>query len=282
MDTVKQGIEIVDASVSAAKGKASSGTLKLAILGILAGAFIALAAHASNMAGFGLLASADTYGLGRAVTGAVFPVGLMLVVIAGAELFTGNTLMIGGVLRREITLGAMLRNWGIVYAANLCGALLVVLMVDASGLLHAGNDLLGGVTIKIAAGKTALSFESAFVLGILCNWLVCLAVWMTFATRSMTGRIFAVFFPIWLFVTSGFEHSVANMYYIPAGIMAKMDDVYVQAAQGAGLSDAALEGLTWQGFFVDNLIPVTLGNIVGGSFFVAVAYLVAYGVKSKR
>ncbi|MDR1042477.1 MAG: formate/nitrite transporter family protein [Clostridiales Family XIII bacterium] len=281
MGSIKQGIEIVEASIAAAKAKASSGAVKLTILGILAGAFIALAAHASNMAGFNLLASADTYGLGRAVAGAIFPVGLMLVVIAGAELFTGNTLMAGAVIKREISFGAMLRNWGIVYAANLCGSLLIVAMIDASGLLHAGGELLGGVTIKIAAGKTALSFGNAFVLGILCNWLVCLAVWMAFAATGMTGKLFAIFFPIWLFVTSGFEHSVANMYYIPAGIIAKANDAYVQAAQSIGVTDAALGGLTWQGFFVGNLVPVTMGNIVGGSLLVSVAYLVAYGVKSK-
>jgi formate/nitrite transporter FocA (FNT family) len=104
---------------------------------------------------------------------------------------------------------------------------------------------------------------------------------MAFATTSMTGKIFAIFFPIWLFVTSGFEHSVANMYYIPAGIIAKANEVYIQAAQSIGVSDAALEGLSWQSFFVNNLIPVTIGNIVGGSIFVSLAYLTAYRIKSK-
>jgi formate/nitrite transporter len=277
--SVKYGAEIVDASIAAAKTKASAGTVKLTILGILAGAFIAFAAEASNMAAFNLLASPDTYGLGKALAGAVFPVGLMLVVVAGAELFTGNTLMVGGVLRREIKPGAMLRNWGIVYAANMIGSLLLVCLIDASGLLHSGADMLGGVTLKIAAGKTALSFESAFALGIMCNWLVCLAVWMAMATTNMAGKLLAVFFPIWLFITSGFEHCVANMYYIPMGIVAKDTDAYVAAAQSIGLTDAALDSLTWQGFFVSNLIPVTLGNIVGGSIFVSMAYYAAYQKK---
>jgi formate/nitrite transporter len=277
--TIKSGSEILEVSIAVAKTKASGSATKLIALGILAGAYIAFAAQASNMAAFNLLASADTYGLGKALAGAVFTVGLMLVVIAGAELFTGNTLIIGGVVRREVTPGAMFRNWGIVYAANLAGALVIVFMISWSGLLHSGGDLLAAMTIKIAAGKTALPFGSAFVLGILCNWLVCLAVWMALATTSMTGKIFAIFFPIWLFVTSGFEHSVANMYYIPAGIVAKNTEAYVEAARGIGITDIALDGLTWQTFFANNLIPVTLGNIVGGCLFVSLAYYLAYRKK---
>jgi formate/nitrite transporter len=276
MESIKTPGEILEVSIAAAKTKAAAPAVRLIVLGVLAGAFIAFAAEASNMAAFNLLARADTFGLGRALAGAIFSVGLMLVVIAGAELFTGNTLMVGGLLRRGISLGGMLRNWGIVYAANLAGALLIVCMMSASGLFHSGEDLLGAVTVRIAAGKTALSFESAFVLGILCNWLVCLAVWMSFATGSMTGKIFAVFFPIWLFVTSGFEHSVANMYYIPAGILAKAEPAYAEKAIELGTSAAAIDGLNWIGFFVNNLIPVTLGNIVGGALFVSAAYLLAY------
>jgi formate/nitrite transporter len=282
MSDIKTGNEIFETSVAVAKAKAAGGTAKLVVLGILAGAFIAFASEGSNMAAFNLLADPETYGLGRAVAGVVFPTGLMLVVIAGAELFTGNTLMVGGVARREISLVSMLRNWGIVYVSNLAGSLLVVYLIATSGLLHSGGDLLGAVTIKIAAGKTALSFESAFALGILCNWLVCLAVWMAFATTSMTGKIFAIFFPIWLFITSGFEHSVANMYYIPAGIVAKSTEAYVAAAQAIGVKDAALDGLSWHGFFVSNLIPVTLGNIVGGCIFVSLAYYLAYREQNKK
>ncbi|GHU67366.1 formate/nitrite transporter [Clostridia bacterium] len=278
---MKAGAEILEVSIQAAKTKASGSTIKLIVLGILAGAFIAFAAEGSNMGAFNLLAKADTYGLGKAIAGVIFPTGLMLVIIAGGELFTGNTLMIGGVVRREITLGAMLRNWGIVYASNLVGALLIACMMSTSGLFHSGGDLLGAVTLKIAAGKTALPFDSALVLGIMCNWLVCLAVWFSFASSSISGKILGIFFPIWLFITSGFEHSVANMYYIPAGILAKNSENYVQAAQNIGVTDAALEGLTWQGFFVNNLIPVTLGNIIGGCLFVSLAYYVSYRKKKE-
>jgi formate/nitrite transporter len=227
------------------------------------------------MASYNLLASPDAYGLGRVLHGAVFTGGLIFCVIAGAELFTGNTLMAGGLALKRISFGGMLRNWGIVYAANFAGSLLLVCMMNSSGLWGASDGLLGAVAIKIAAGKTALSFESAFVLGIMCNWLVCLAVWMAWAADNVGGKIAAIFFPIWLFVTSGFEHSIANMYYIGAGIMASGVPKFVDKALEIGVSEKALAGLNWQGFLIGNLTPVTLGNIVGGVFFVALAYVLA-------
>ena len=245
------------------------------MLGILAGAFIAFAAEASTMAAYNLLANPATYGLGRTLAGAVFTAGLMFCVIAGAELFTGNTLMAGSLAVRKISFGSMMRNWGIVYGANLVGSLLLVCMISSSGLWHTSGDLLGAVAIKIAAGKTALGFESAFVLGILCNWLVCLAVWMAWAAEGVGEKLAAIFFPIWLFVTSGFEHSIANMYYIGAGLVAKCVPALVEKAGEIGVSEDALNNLTWHGFFVNNLVPVTLGNIVGGAFFVALAYVFA-------
>ena len=272
---MKDGPEIIEICSQSAEVKVKASWVRLSVLGILAGAYIAFAAQGSTMAAYGLLADPATYGVGRALTGAVFSVGLMLCVIAGAELFTGNTLMAGPMALKRIKIGGMLRNWGIVYAANLLGSLLLVCMMNSSGLWHASADLLGAMTIKIAAGKTALGFESAFVLGIMCNWLVCLAVWMAWAADSVGSKLAAIFFPIWLFVTSGFEHSVANMYYIPAGIMAKAVPEYAAKAAEIGVSADALAGLSWQGFFVNNLVPVTLGNIVGGAFFVALFYVFA-------
>lgn len=275
MSKAKTIIELVEYSNEVAVGKAGASWTRLTALGILAGAYIAFAAEASTMAAYNLFADPALYGIGRALAGAVFAGGLMLVVVAGAELFTGNTLMAGAVAAGRITIGRMLRNWGIVYAANLVGSLLLVCMMNSSGLWHASGDLLGAVAIKIAAGKTALGFESAFVLGIMCNWLVCLAVWMAWSSESIGGKFAAIFFPIWLFVTSGFEHSVANMYYIPAGIVAKAVPAFAAKAGELGVSADALAGLNWHGFFVSNLIPVTLGNIVGGSFFVALVYMFA-------
>jgi len=243
------------------------------ILGILAGAFIAFAAEGSNMAAFNLFAKPETYGLGKVLAGAIFGTGLMLVLIAGGELFTGNTMILGGVLDGKVKLSAMLKNWFFVYCGNFVGSVLLAYMMVHSGLFDSGANVLGGVTIKIASYKVGLSFMSAFYLGIMCNMLVCLAVWMAYGAKDMVGKIFAIFFPIWLFITSGFEHSVANMYYIPAGILAKENPSWVAASH---LAPAALANLNWRTFILNNLIPVTLGNIVGGSIFVAGIYWFVY------
>ena len=282
MGKAKTGPELIGILHDTSLTKAGSSWARLVVLGILAGAYIAFAAQASTMAAFNLLADPSMYGLGKALSGAVFAVGLMLCVVAGAELFTGNTMMAGAVATRTISIGSMLRNWGIVYAANFIGSILIVCLISTSGLWHSAGDLLGGVVISIAAGKTSLGFESAFVLGILCNWLVCLAIWMAWAAEGVGGKLAAVFFPIWLFVTSGFEHSIANMYFIPAGIVAKAVPAYAAKAAGIGVSADALAGLDWHGFFINNLVPVTLGNIIGGGFFVALAYVFVNGKWAKK
>ena len=282
MGRMKTGIELVEYSNQVSEAKANSSALRLIILGILAGAYIAFAAEASTMAAYNLLADSATYGLGRALSGVVFAGGLIFCVIAGAELFTGNTLMAGAVSLKRISFGGMLRNWGIVYAANFVGSILIVYMMSRTGLWHSSSDLLGAMVIKIAAGKTALSFESAFVLGILCNWLVCVAVWMAWAADNVAGKIIAIIFPIWLFVLSGFEHSIANMYYIGAGIFALNTPEFAAKAAEIGVSESALAGLNWHGFLVENLIPVTSGNIVGGVVFVALAYVIANRTKASK
>jgi formate/nitrite transporter len=246
---------------------------KLLILGILAGAFIGFASEGSTMAAFNLLAFPETYGLGRCVAGVVFPTGLMLVVLAGGELFTGNTLMGIALVQRRINMRGLLRNWFWVYLGNLIGSIFLAHMMANSGLFNSGADLFGGVTIKIASGKVSFSFLSAFYLGIMCNWLVCLAVWIAYGAKDIAGKILGIFFPIWLFITSGFEHCVANMYYIPAGIMAKSNAAWAAAS---GLSSEALDALTWGSFAINNLLPVTLGNIVGGLGFVGMAYWFSY------
>jgi len=243
------------------KVKAKKSTTDLFLLSILAGAYIALAAAGSTMAAFNLLANPETFGLGRCMAGLIFPCGLILVMLAGSELFTGNTMMLLPLAQRRISLFAMLRNWLIVYAGNFVGSIFVAFLICQSGQLNAGNGLLGDVTISIAAKKCSLTFVQAFILGIFCNWLVCLAVWLALGIKDIPGKILAMFFPIWLFVTSGYEHSVANMYYIPAGLFA---------------ATTPSSGLTWENFFVANLLPVTLGNIVGGGVFVALAYGLVY------
>jgi formate transporter len=210
------------------------------------------------------------------MAGAIFGTGLMLVVVAGGELFTGNAMMIAGVLDKKISVGPMLKNWFFVYLGNLVGSLLIAYMMTQSGLFSSGAHGLGGITIKIAAYKVGLSFMQAFYLGIMCNWLVCLAVWMATGAKDIVGKLMAIFFPIWLFITSGFEHSVANMYYISAGIMAKGTRDWVDAAMALGVTPEKLANLNWGSFFAKNLLPVTLGNIVGGGIFVGVVYWYVY------
>lgn len=265
--------EILDSCIETSIAKSGGSFMKLLILGIMAGVFLAFAASGSNTAAFNLLSSPETYGIGRFLAGILFAIGLMLIVLCGGELFTGNTLIITAVLEKRVTLGRMLRNWVIVYIGNLIGAIFIAWLINMSGLLSGGADLLGALTVKIAAGKTALPFGRAFILGIMCNWLVCLAVWIAFAADTMTGKIFGIFFPILLFVTSGFEHSIANMYYIPAGLFAKSN---ISFAELSGVSSEILNTLTWSGFFINNLLPVTLGNIVGGAVFVGMGYWYVY------
>jgi formate/nitrite transporter len=246
------------------------------ILAFMAGVFIAFASEGSNMAAFNLFANPDTYGLGKVLAGAVFGTGLMLVVVAGGELFTGNTLILVGALDGKVKVTAMLKNWLVVYIGNFIGSVFIAYMMNKSMLFNSGG-MLGGQTIKIAAYKTALSFESAFFLGLMCNWLVCLAVWVSYAARDVMGKLFACFFIIGLFITSGFEHSVANMYYIPAGIMAKSNPQWVEmSAMGA----QQLADLNWLTFITKNLIPVTLGNIAGGGGMVGLLYWIA--LKKKK
>ena len=256
--------------------KVQASALKLTILGIFAGVYIGFGAQLAimvthDMAGF------LGVGMAKLIGGAVFSVGLMLVVIAGAELFTGNNLIFLSVLDRQVGVGKWLRNWTIVFIANFAGSLLLVLLMYWSGLWKTNGDLVGVKALSIANAKVNLTFMQAFARGILCNWLVCLAVWMAVSAGTVIGKVWAIFFPIMAFVASGFEHSVANMFFIPMGLVLKGQAAVVTAA---GLVDK-LSQLTIGGM-VMNLIPVTLGNIVGGAFFVATLYWVVYIRKEKN
>jgi formate/nitrite transporter len=268
--------EIVDVAIATGIKKVSTPYYKEFVLAILAGAFIAFASEGSNMAAYNLLANPETFGLGKALAGAIFGTGLMMVIVAGAEMFTGQTLIVAAVMDKKVKIPKMLINWVLVWIGNLVGGLLLAYMMHNSGLFNSSAGLLGGMTIKIAAYKTSLPFMSAFWLGVMCNWLVCLAVWMSFAAKDITGKLLAIFFPIWLFITSGFEHSVANMYYIPAGIFAKSNPKWVQAAMDHGVTQDMLNDLNWTNFFLVNELPVTLGNIVGGGLLVAGVYWFVY------
>lgn len=274
--------EITEATIKTGIKKSQLSIINMILLGILAGAFIAFASEGSNMAAFNFFLNADTYGLGKVLAGAVFGTGLMLVVIAGGELFTGNNLIIAAVLDHKVTVRAMLKNWVFVYLGNFVGSIIIAFFMNKSGLFTSGDNGLGAVTIKIAAYKVGLSFGQAFILGIMCNWLVCLAVWIAYGAKDITGKILGIFFPIWLFITSGFEHSIANMYYIPAGILAKVNNNFVEAAVSHGVTHEAINNLNWVNFVLRNLIPVTLGNIVGGAFFVGAIYWFIYKRNSKN
>ncbi|MBQ3450157.1 MAG: formate/nitrite transporter family protein [Synergistaceae bacterium] len=264
--------EIAEFTVNAGIKKANLTVMNQFILGILAGAFIAFGAQAANMASHTI----TNVSIGKLIGGLIFPVGLMLVLMAGAELFTGNCLMIMALAERKINLIQLLRSWIIVYLGNLAGGILIAFLISWSGQLNYTGGLLGGFTIKAAAGKINLSFMNAFVLGILCNWIVCLAVWISFGAKDGISKAVLTFFPIWLFVASGFEHSIANMYYIPAGIIAKCNPSYVAKALESGASQSAVDSLNWCSMFTDNLLPVTLGNIIGGSCFAGMIYWFAY------
>jgi len=249
------------------------------ILSFLAGAFISFAAQGTNMMTYNLFANPDTYGLGRALTGAEFGTGLMLVLLAGGELVTGNTLIIVSVLDRRVKIRKMLLNWLLVYAGNFAGCLCIAWMAYNSGLFNSSYGLLGGMTIKIAVNKTSMTFYSALLLGIMCNWLVCLAVWVSSGAREFAGKILAIFFIIGLFVVSGFEHSVANMYYIPAGIWAKQNPLWLEMSKSTA---ADLANLNWITFFTKNLIPVTLGNLIGGTVMVGVLYWFSFNSEKPK
>ncbi len=234
--------------------KARLPLLKMATLGVLAGAFISFGAMFYTLAATG---SDLGFGPARLLGGVAFSLGLILVVVGGAELFTGNNLIVMAWAERKVTTVQLLRNWAVVYLANFLGALGSVALFYLAGALDMSGGAVGQTAARIAQAKLELDFSTAFFRGVLCNTLVCLAVWLCFAAREVTGKILAIVFPISAFVALGFEHSVANMYLIPIGML----------AQAGGVDVGAL---------IANLVPVTLGNILGGSGLVALTYWLVY------
>lgn len=249
--------------------KANLDFITTLVLGVLGGAFIALGA------GFFLIVTTSPglgFGMARLIGGLAFSLGLILVVIAGAELFTGNNLIVMSWVSGKVTLLRLARNWAIVYLGNLLGALSVVGFIYYSEVWAFQDFAVGADALLIAKAKADLSFIPALARGILCNVLVCLAVWLSYSARSVTDKVLAVLFPVTAFVASGFEHSIANMFFIPLGMALRSNPGVLESAgvRGNELANLDLSGLA------SNLIPVTLGNIIGGGIMVAAVYWFVY------
>lgn len=255
--------------------KANLGFLSTFMLAILAGAFIALGACFYTTAVTGI--PANLLGPTRIIGGITFCLGLILVVVGGAELFTGNVLIIIAFISGKVSFGRLLRNWSIVYLGNLAGSLATVALVYFAWQWKMGESAVGVTAYKVAGAKLSLPFATAFCSGILCNALVCLAIWLCYSARSTTDKILSIIFPITAFVALGFEHSVANMYFIPYGMALAKTGAFL----GAPVAAAAVAKFdpvifTVPNFLLKNLLPVTLGNIVGGGIMVGVVYWIIY------
>ncbi|MBN2036939.1 MAG: formate/nitrite transporter family protein [Chitinispirillaceae bacterium] len=246
--------------------KANMPVAKMIFLGIFAGCYIAFGAQLCTTVSTGW--NGTFFGLMKFFGGAVFSTGLMLVVISGAELFTGNCLMPTALLEKKISFGSMTKNWVVVWMANLAGSLLLAWMV--SGMSALNNGAVGATAINIAGAKCGLASSEIFFRAIMCNWLVCLAIVLALASNDIVGKIFGIFFPIMAFVAMGFEHSVANMFFIPSGLIAKTLPKAVELA-----NPALLQALT-VGNAARNILLATLGNIVGGSIMVSCIYWFVY------
>lgn len=252
--------------------KAMLGKYRMFALSVLAGAFIAMGAIFATTVSAG--AGEMSFGVTRLLSGLVFSLGLILVIVGGAELFTGNNLIIMAWANRKVTTRQLTRNWVIVYAGNFVGSILTALILFASKQYTFGGGAVGLAALETAHHKAQLEFVPALVLGILCNALVCLAVWLCLSARTTTDKILSIIPPITAFVAAGFEHSIANMYFIPIGLFIREwagPEFWVAIGQTA----ADYQHLTW-GAFIGNLIPVTIGNIIGGVVMVGLVYWFVY------
>lgn len=278
MDGIKQiqtPAEIIVANIESGKGKAELPMIRMILLGLMAGGIIALGGSASSVAAHDI----GSVGVARLLTAVVFPVGLMMIVLAGGELFTGNCMITMAVLDGKTTLRKKIRNLAVVYVSNFVGALVIDVLVFASGQLNYSDGGLGAYSIKVALGKIDMTFVEGIASGILCNILVCTAILMASAAVEVAGKIWAIFFPIFAFVIAGFEHSIANMFYIPIGMMAATNPVYTAKAQELyGISAEQAAGITI-GQSLHNFVPVTIGNIIGGVFFVSITYYLVHRKK---
>lgn len=255
--------EIIQQYITTSVSKTKMSSIMIIAKSILAGLMIGMGAACSSVAAHTI----TNVGIARLIAGIVFPVGLMMVILMGAELFTGDCLMSSAVARRSISFFQMVRVLSLVFTGNFIGSFILSILIFFSGQLNFSNGLLGAYTIKVALGKTSLTPLQGITSGILCNILVCAAVLMAMASKDVTGKLLASFFVVMPFVTGGFEHCVANMYYISAGLLAKTNPDFVKIASSTyGITD--FSSLSIQGFLINNLVPVTLGNIAGGSLVI--------------
>jgi len=266
--------------------KAGLPVSKMFVLAVLAGAFIGMGAIFATTVGSGSVAIKDAggaaaftsglpFGVIRLLMGLTFTVGLILVVIGGSELFTGNNLISMAYASRKVSMGALLRNWVVVYFGNFIGSILTAYIVFLGKQYSFGSGAIGATALAIGEAKTSFSFIQAVALGVMCNALVCMAVWMCYSARTVTGKILAIIPPISCFVAAGFEHSVANMYFIPVALFVKGggDPRFFETI---GKTPASFPHLTWGNFFIGNLLPVTIGNIIGGAVMVGLVYWFIY------
>lgn len=269
--------QVFETNMKAGEGKVQLPLLKCILLGLMAGAFIAFGGATSSAA----IHNISNQGVAKALAGAIFPVGLMMIVFVGGELFTGDCLMLAGVIDKRFSALQLIKTLIIVWLSNMAGAILIATLVYYSGLLDYTSGALGAFTIKVAYGKCTITPFKAICSGILCNILVCIAVLMATAARDIAGKVWAIFFPICAFVVGGWEHCVANMFYIPAGIIAATNDTYVAKAEELyGITAAQISASVNVGGFISNLIPVTIGNILGGMVFVALPLYVIHKKKA--
>ena len=271
--------EIIEVNMKGAVTKATLPLGRMIVLGIMAGMFIALGGAISNTA----VHDIANVGLARTLAGVIFPVGLLMIILIGGELFTGNCLMIMATMNKQIKVSALLRNLVVVYFSNLLGSLIIDVLIFYSGNLDYTGGALGAYTIKVALGKVNIAPGKAIVSGILCNFLVCMAILMATSAKDVIGKIFATWFPIFAFVIGGFEHIVANMFYIPTGIFAASNPDYIAKAQELyGITSEQLSALDLSGL-IHNFIPVTIGNVLGGMVFIGCTlYFIHYGSEKKE
>lgn len=268
--------DLVQAKFNEAKNKVAFPIWKVLVLGMMAGAFIAIGASSSNLA----VHAIANPGVAKLVAGCIFPVGLMMIVLIGGELFTGDCMVIFGCYQKVISVMSLVKLLVLVFVSNMAGSLIIVGLVYASGQWDMSSGVLGAYTIKVALTKATLPFGRALASGILCNIIVCIAVLFAGAAKDVLGKLWGCFFPIMAFVVGGYEHCVANMYYIPAGMIALLNDSYKQAAIDTyGFTAEQLSKLSLQSFLINNLVPVTIGNMIGGMIFVALPLFIIHREK---